>query len=617
MKKMFFSTVIIFLMFVFLHGCGGGSVGQNTQTEQYSAWAEVKRKVEAEPEYIEGELLVRVKAGRGQRFMRLMSEDGAVVVDSTRATPDTEDVIYRIKLGGGMDVKKALLRYSTHPDVVKIQPNYIRRKADIYPSDPLFPEQWYLYRINAHRAWSITRCSPPATELVVAIIDTGVNYRHPDLWQNMWRNERNCTDGRDEDFNGYVDDCFGWDFFDNDNDPMDYNGHGTHVAGIVAATWNNQLGVSGICPGAKIMALKVFGAGDVASDFDIIRAINYAVSKNAKVINLSLGGYGGHDGDMTYDALSAARHAGVLVVASAGNDSNNNDIRPHYPASYRLDNIISVAASDREDKLARFSNYGTYSVHIAAPGVSILNTYNIYDYGDTLFDYFQNFNGTPVGSLPTGWTRGNVGNVPARWAVSAASGADGSPALEDSPGSTYDNNSITGVAYTSAIPYFKDSAFLLSLRVKFDLEHNHDFGCLISSGDMRRWRLDKCVSGSSGGIFLSPTILINNLIEAGRRHIGFAVLTDESIVRDGVLVDDVRIFIRRLMLAGSTYRDLNGTSMAAPVVTGAALMIWSTNPSLSYRDVRERILRSYDYSWHLEGKVSSPGVINLRRAVER
>lgn len=289
--------------------------------------------------------------------------------------------------------------------------------AQSMPNDTyFFPNQWGMHNtgeyaggfpdadIDAPEAWNITTGNP---NLVIAIIDTGIDYNHSDFVGNIWTNtDENCTDGIDNDLNGYVDDCKGWDFANGDNDPMDDLGHGTHVAGIVGAHGNNGEGVTGVMWRVLLMPVKIFDAeGISASDVQIAAAIRYAVANGAKIINASWGGPG--YSQPLYDAINEANSAGVLFVASAGNGmedglggvdyvGDNNDLFPHYPSSFGLPNIISVAATDQRDDRVPFSNYGPNTVHVAAPGVYIWST--VPNWMSTFPDYgrLETYEGTSM-----------------------------------------------------------------------------------------------------------------------------------------------------------------------------------------------------------------------------
>jgi subtilisin family serine protease len=231
--------------------------------------------------------------------------------------------------------------------------------------------------IDANLAWDVWTGS---SSFVVGMCDSGILLNHQDLAANIWQNPGEIAgNGIDDDGNGYVDDKNGWDFFNNDSNPTDDNGHGTHTAGTVGAVGNNGLGVTGVCWNVKLAALKIGSASGSISVTAAINAINYCVGKGIKVSNHSWGG--GAASSALNAAISNARTAGHLIVAAAGNGGSdgrgdNNDSLPSYPASYTQDNIIAVAAIDNDNKLAAFSNYGVTSVDLAAPGVTIASSYN-------------------------------------------------------------------------------------------------------------------------------------------------------------------------------------------------------------------------------------------------
>jgi subtilisin family serine protease len=230
--------------------------------------------------------------------------------------------------------------------------------------------------IDAPEAWNTTTGS---RSVVVAVIDTGMDYNHPDLAANTWRNPGEVAgDGIDNDRNGFIDDVRGWDFANNDANPMDDNGHGSHVSGTIGAVGNNGVGVVGVNWQVSIMPLKFLDAAGSGSTSAAIAAINYATRMrrdfgiNVVATNNSWGG--GGLSTALRDAVDAGAGAGILFVAAAGNESNNNDATPSYPASHPGTSVISVAATDRSNRLATFSNYGATSVDLAAPGAAILST---------------------------------------------------------------------------------------------------------------------------------------------------------------------------------------------------------------------------------------------------
>ena len=245
------------------------------------------------------------------------------------------------------------------------------RQIESTPNDTSLNQLWGMSKIDAYSAWNLTTGGSGANRVVVAVIDTGADYTHPDLAANIWNNPNAGKDGFVGDFHGY-------DFANNDGNPMDDNGHGTHVAGTIGAVGNNGLGVAGVNWAVSIMPLKFMTATGSGYLSDAIRAINYTTMErtqygvNVRVINASWGG-GGFSAAMQ-SAIQAAGNAGILFVAAAGNDAANNDAVPHYPAGYNSTNVIAVAATDQNDRLASFSCYGATTVDLAAPGVSIYST---------------------------------------------------------------------------------------------------------------------------------------------------------------------------------------------------------------------------------------------------
>ncbi len=266
------------------------------------------------------------------------------------------------------------------------------------PNDPMFSEQWALNNegqaggkakahLDALKAWLKTKGSE---DVVVAVLDTGVDYTHKDLVKNIWTRPANVPAYTDSDL-GTIDDKYGYNADANSGDPMDQNGHGTHCAGIIGAEGNNGLGIAGINWKTKIMPLKFLGRGGFGSTKNAIEAINYAIDRkkagvNVRVINASWGST--QYSKPLEDAIKAAGDAGILFIAAAGNASTDNDRRPHYPSNYDLPNVISVAALDRNDEMASFSNFGVKTVHIAAPGKDILSTW--------LNDGFREASGTSM-----------------------------------------------------------------------------------------------------------------------------------------------------------------------------------------------------------------------------
>lgn len=269
-----------------------------------------------------------------------------------------------------------------------VEPDHVRQLC-LTPSDTFFLDGtlWGLHNngqsagvrgadISVTNAWDITVGS---TNVIVAVLDSGIRYTHLDLAAQMWRNPGEIAgDGIDNDGDRIVDNVFGFNAITGMGDPNDDHGHGTHVAGTIGAAANNGQSHVGVAWNVRLMAVKVADRNGNLTSSAIIAGLNFAVTNGAKIVNCSFGGYFPSQAEDA--AFAAARDAGVLVVAAAGNDGIDTDIFPFYPASNRsLDNIISVAAMDRRDALAAFSNYGSNTVHLAAPGVEIMSTYHTAD----------------------------------------------------------------------------------------------------------------------------------------------------------------------------------------------------------------------------------------------
>lgn len=309
--------------------------------------------IKLRPDFVENEFPEGIKITR--KF-----KSGAMLIDSN--IPDLYETM------------------QSDPGVEYIEPNHRLSvmsvgTATIYPitpGDPMYNQQYGLQKISAERAWE--NLGHSSGKIVVAVIDTGIDYNHPDLRENIYVNTREIPgNGIDDDKNGYIDDVHGWNFITGTNDPLDDQGHGTHCAGIIGAMGDNDIGIVGVSWKIQLLPLKFLdsqGSGTIA---DAIKAIEYANDLGIPITSNSWGG-GGYSQAM-YDEIKRGQDRGHLFIAAAGNSRGNNDQTPSYPASYKLDNVISVAATDKFDIMASFSNYGKGSVHLAAPGVDILSTY--------------------------------------------------------------------------------------------------------------------------------------------------------------------------------------------------------------------------------------------------
>ncbi|UCD52889.1 MAG: S8 family serine peptidase [Phycisphaerales bacterium] len=298
------------------------------------------------------------------------------------------DLIYRVRLNAEDEtrVEEILREYRAQADVQYAERNPIVSIC-AEPDDPLFDTQWALEKIAAVQAWNTCQGS---AEVVVAVIDTGVDYRHRDLAANAWHNEAelNGIPGRDDDENGYVDDIWGYNFIYNNAEPTDDQGHGTHCAGIIAAAGDNGLDVSGVCWKARIMPVKILGSDGDGNSADGAVAVYYAVANGADVISCSWGGP--EPSELLAEALAYAHSQGVLLVAAAGNEDTDELF---YPASYP--DIIAVAATGPNDQRWAFSNHGEW-VDVAAPGQAIISLRSVPTSGRGQSQYTVELSGTSM-----------------------------------------------------------------------------------------------------------------------------------------------------------------------------------------------------------------------------
>ncbi|MBI3952234.1 MAG: S8 family serine peptidase [Acidobacteria bacterium] len=342
-------------------------------------------------DYAPGQILIKYREMASAQAMQSVRQ--RIKANIIHRFPQIASKLQLQQLPSGMNVEQVVASLKMDPNVEYAEPNYVYHISGLAPNDPYFNLLWGLNNtgqsggaagidISALRAWEMTTGS---SEVVVGIVDTGIDYLHEDLAANMWTNPGEIPDNKlDDDGNGFVDDVHGWNADDGNGDPMDDNDHGTHVAGTIGAAGNNNEGIVGINWNTKLMALKFLDAEGSGYVSGAIECIEYAVAMkrrgvNIRVLNASWGGEG--NSDALRSAIEAAGEAGILFVAAAGNNGDgsgergtDDDVAPIYPASYDLANIVSVAAVDRRGHLAAFSNYGAKTVDLAAPGVSIAST---------------------------------------------------------------------------------------------------------------------------------------------------------------------------------------------------------------------------------------------------
>ena len=468
------------------------------------------------------------------------------------------------------------------PTVETAEPNYLRWVSAV-PNDTNFSFLWGLQNtaqtvngtvgtsgvdIKYVPAWSLARSS--STQIVVAVIDTGVDYTHPDLAANMWVNTGEIPGNSvDDDANGYKDDIYGYDFASGNGDPMDSGEHGTHVAGTIAAVSNNALGVAGVCPVAKIMALKVSTDGNTMSSSGIISALQYAVTMkgrgvNIVAINASYGGGGNSSSEQA--AIQAVGDAGIVFCAAAGNNASNNDTTPEYPASYRLSNMIVIAATDQKDALASFSDYGATTVDLGAPGVNIYSLMPANSSTANVIVGGTVYSGTPM--TYSGHTSGTSMSI-------------------------YD----CGLGNTTDFPSAVKGNIALIQRGT--LTFSQKVTNAMAAG-ARAAIIYNNVSGSFAGTLQTtgawiPTVAISQ--------------SDGLAIKAALPTSGTIIFTYG-------YQFLDGTSMATPHVTGAVAFTALNFPNDTVPQRIHRILANVDSVVALSGKTVTGGRLNLQRIVD-
>ncbi len=606
-----FIMVFVFLSFSVIVRGAGFNTDKNLSLDKF--------------DYVKGEVIVKYKKDvPDERINGLHQRMNAI---KKRDIPNLR--IQSVKIPDDMSVEDAIAQYKNDPDVEYAEPNYILR-ALLPANDPAYTSNllWGLNNIglpvngtsstsdadiDAPEAWDITTgCT---TDVVIAVIDTGVAYNHPDLTVNIWSNPNDdCGDNNDDNFNGKIDDCRGWDFIDDDNDPIDYNGHGTHVAGTIAARGDNSIGITGVMWCAKIMPLRFLGVSGAGDTANATLAITYAADNGANIINASWGG--GPYSQTLYNAINYARSRNVLFVAAAGNDGADNDTTPSYPASYNLDNIISVAATTQTDGLASFSNYGATSVDVGAPGVNIYSSIPVYSYTTNQILYpLNNFDSGTAGSLPSGWSRGGTNST---WALTNIAFSSPSNSITDSPSGDYASNTASWANYTIAITpaSTRNYRYTMNFNARYALETGYDYFLLVGSNNNSDWYILDYWTGTQAVFTPISSSELTYMAEVYPSfYFGFGLLSDNTINNDGVYIDDVQLIRESIAINSYNYDYMAGTSMASPHVAGVAGLVLSANSSLTYSQVRDIILNNVDTKASLSGQVSTGGRLNAFKAV--
>ena len=554
--------------------------------------------------FVPGEVIVRFEPGAAAAERRAVRARAGVELDRTLELPRAQVV----DVDGG--VAAAVRRLERAPAVAYAQPNFRYEALAPPPDDTFFGQLWGLAEtpgVGALTAWDSNR----GAGAVIAVADTGVDLTHPDIAPNLWSNPADPANGADDDGNGFVDDVHGADFVDDDADPDDYQYHGTHVAGTAAAVDANALGIAGVAPDARIMAVRVLDGDGSGTTGTIADGIAYAAREGAHVINLSLGGPSDEVDPFLNDAVNVARQLNAVVTVAAGNSGTNNDLEPVMPCNLPQGNLICVAAVDESGGLAGFSNYGTTHVDVGAPGVGILSTKT--DYGAHFFT--ESFEG-PLDD----WS----GDVPPFGVSSVASA--GTQSLADSPPGNYGDDEDALIQRTNPISLAGRRGCRMHFDMQYDLEAGFDF---LFAGALGGGTADSNgFTGSSQGGFEAAEASISRLDGLTVVRPAFQMATDENITDDGVHIDRLRLFCRDTTYTDATtplddydgpmagnYVEFDGTSMAAPHVAGVAALVRAADPGAPGEQIVQAIKQSAAPLASLKPFTSSGGVADANAAI--
>ncbi len=551
--------------------------------------------------FVPGQVLVKFKAEA------TATSRGAILARRGHALIQDLDVrnFAVVRVSAGQSVEAAVAAYQDDPAVEYAQPNYIYSGQKV-PNDSIYGQLWGMKNrgqtitnaftqppgsplsydvnypgsnpgtagsdINAELAWNaITDCS----SVVVAVVDSGVNYDHQDLAANMWSSTAFPKHG--------------YNFVDHTDDPMDLHGHGTHVAGTIGAVGNNNLGVTGVCWKASIMAVRVLDATNHGNTASLISGINFAVAQGAKVINMSIIGYNPFDQAYS-EAVTRARDADVVIVVCAGNDRKNNDAAGTnaYPCNFTQPNLVCVAALDQKYALAGFSNWGVTKVMIGAPGTNVVSTW---PGTNADVDYPIPNPLTPDWSTSTTTSGG--------WSSTTATTAKGPLQILADP-STFPTGTYrekTDDHAWSGLPIGPADAALLKYVIAGEVPYAGFFRAAYAAGETASdpfdgrtpliertyWEWPESNLEDSW----SASFDVKRCISSPACTIGFQLTSADGPTAKGIAVGKVRV--QTLALNNTSYNTIDGTSMASPHVAGVVTMLRAYNPRYNYADVVEAV----------------------------
>ncbi|HEX6026662.1 MAG TPA: S8 family peptidase [Solirubrobacter sp.] len=518
-----------------------------------------------------------------------------------------------VQVGNGQSVAGAVRLLARQPGVRYAEPNYTYI-ATAVPDDALFDQLWGFRNagqsvkgipgkvgafgadINATSAWDFLTGNPG---VIVAVVDSGIAYDHPDLDNNLWSNPGELVNGIDDDGNGLADDVRGYDFVDADSDPRDTSGHGTHVAGTIGAEGNNGAGVAGVTWDVQLMAVRAAGAGDTGTSAAIADGLNYAGDEGARVAVAAFAA--GPFSQALSDAITG--HPATLFVTAAGNGGgdaigDNNDFVPTFPCSLTAANLICVTATTQSDGFEPFANFGEASVDLGAPGIDILSTQPSYDIVD----------GFEVNDIATEWVRAGAPT----WGRTATAANSGAFSVTDSPGADYPPNA-TSILQTARAVATQGESCRVEAQARMEMGFG-DFLWIDTSPDAATWTQLGGANFRTNGAWVPIAV---NLQSATPVFVRFRFTSDGVEEADGVYLDDVRIGCIDSTYNGREYGFASGTSMAAAHVAGAAALVFSARPGASVASVKADLLSTGDAVPALVNRTATGRRLDVRAALLR
>lgn len=552
----------------------------------------------SDQQHVPGEVIARFTRQQTKFDLQIT----AVNVEALSWTSLRQAGAYLFRLDPDTTVSEAAAELARRGDVVYAQPNYLYRPLATIPNDPRLADLWGLHQpsdadIDAPEAWDL---ATGASNVIAAVVDTGIAYDHVDLAPNMIP-------------------ANGFDYLDRDSDPRDVDGHGSHVAGTIGAQGNNATGVAGVNWDVGLMALRACCTPDgFFTDTAVADSFVHACTNGARVVNGSFGG--GPPSSLLRDAIAACPN--VLFVFSAGNGGadgigDDNDVTPQFPCGYHtpnivgagLPNVLCVAATNRTDQLASFSNYGLTQVQLAAPGVAVFSA-------DIFASAYRNEFTLPT-DFTTQWTTDATSGL--SWSRTNGAFSSTPASISDSEpfGTPYQANTDSSVHTTTAVSLLGKHDCAIEFRLRLASERGDD-GILVQGAtvpDGPYATLDG-FSGTTEGAFVTLSVDASSFDSKPAFFLNFRFVSDGDGNRgDGAYVDDVRV--KCLGGAGTDYVSFNGTSMAAPHVAGMAALILSRDPGLTALQVKTAILASVDPLEALAGKTTTGGRLNAFKALQQ